>query len=192
MRGKTTFEPTLSGVPHRQLQTIPRLDRDGVEQILGRSAVAGAEVAIKQHVKDEIEKRGHPLFWSEYKSVQLFKVLFDQFDITHIWDVTPGSGAAASAALATGTQYEGFTANAAHKQWIEAIMDRAIFALAIESDETTAAVGATKEHVAIIRLFSIQPSRRPSAISTRKRRPRRTRMTMARATRKSPAMAMTE
>ena len=153
MRGKTTFEPTLSGVPHRQLQTIPRLDRDGVEQILGRPAVAGADVAIKPHVKDEIDKRGHPLFWSEYKSVQLFKVLFDQFDITHIWDVTPGSGAAASAALATGTQYEGFTANAAHKQWIEAIMDRAIFALAIESDETTAAVGATKEHVANIRLF---------------------------------------
>ena len=32
-------------------------------------------------------------------------------------------------------------------------MDRAIFALAIESDETTAAVGATKEHVANIRVF---------------------------------------
>ena len=124
-----------------------------MEQILGRAAAAGAEVVVKPHVTAEIDKRGHPLFWAEYKSVQLFKVLFAQFDVTHIMDVTPGSGAAASAALAIGATYEGFCVNGPHKQWLENLMDSAIFALAVESKETAAAVGATQEHIDQIKSF---------------------------------------
>ena len=66
---KSTHENSLTGVPHRHLPVIPRLDKEGVEQILGHSAAAGAEVAVKAHVQEEIEQRGHPLFWAEYKSV---------------------------------------------------------------------------------------------------------------------------
>ena len=149
----TTFEPTFTGVPHRNLPSIPRVDMDGVEAILGRPAAAGAEVSVRPHVQHEIDKRGHPLFWAEYKSVQLFKVLFSQFDVTHVLDATPGSGAAASAALASGAIYDGFCVNSAHKQWLESLMDSAIFAVATESGDSAAAVGATKEHVDQIKTF---------------------------------------
>ena len=149
----TTFEPTFTGVPHRNLPSIPRVDMEGVEQILGRTAAAGAEVSVRPHVQHEIDKRGHPLFWAEYKSVQLFKVLFSQFDVTHVLDATPGSGAAASAALASGAIYDGFCVNSAHKQWLESLMDSAIFAVATESGDSAAAVGATKEHVEQIKTF---------------------------------------
>ena len=119
---------------------------------MGRAAAAGADVTVKPHVQAEIDKRGHPLFWAEYKSVQLFKVLFAQFDVTHILDMTPGSGAAASAALAAGATYDGFCINAPHKQWLENLMDSAIFALAVEKDSAEA-VGATQEHIDQIRMF---------------------------------------
>ena len=84
--------------------------------------------------------------------MQLFKVLFAQFDVTHILDITPGSGAAASAALAAGATYDGFCINGPHKQWLENLMDSAIFALAVEKD-SAAAVGATQEHIDQIRMF---------------------------------------
>ena len=149
----TTFEPTLTGVPHRPMPSIPRVDKAGVDQILGRSAAAGADVAIKPHIQAEIDKRGHPLFWAEYKSMQLFKVLFSQFDVTHVLDITPGSGAAAAGALSIGANYDGFCVNTHHKQWLDDLMDCTIFALAVESDEVATAVGASKEHVAQIKMF---------------------------------------
>ena len=124
-----------------------------MSQILGLAAAAGAEVAVKPHVQEEIDKRGHPLFWAEYKSVHFFRTVLNTFDVTHVFDVTPGSGAAGAAALAVGAQYEGFCINAAHKQWLDNLMDSAIFALAVESPEVAAATGATEEHVAHIKVF---------------------------------------
>ena len=85
--------------------------------------------------------------------MQLFNVLFAQFDVAHILDVTPGSGAAASAALGNGANYDGCCVNTAHRQWLDDLMDCTIFALAVESDEAAAAVGASKEHVGQIRMF---------------------------------------
>ena len=67
--------------------------------------------------------------------------------------MTPGSGAAAAAALGSGIHYEGLCTNGAHKQCLDGLMDIAIYAIATESDEAAAAVGATKEHVANARLF---------------------------------------
>ena len=129
------------------------MDKEGVEQILGRAAAAGAEVAVKPHVQEEIDRRGHPLFWAEYKSVHFFRVVFNMFDVTHVFDVTPGSGAAGAAALALGAQYDGYCVNTAHKQWLDNLMDSAIFALAVESNEVALAVGATEEHVGHIKMF---------------------------------------
>ena len=46
-----------------------------------------------------------------------------------------------------------FCVNSAHKQWLESLMDSAIFAVATESGDSAAAVGATKEHVEQIKTF---------------------------------------
>ena len=129
------------------------MDKDGVEKILGSLAAAGADCAIRQHTQEEVDQRGHPLFWAEYKSVEFFKVLFDQFAVTHAVDLTPGSGAAASAALSAGITYEGFAANAPHKGWLDELMDCAIFGIAVESKQAAAAVGATEEHVQQIKQY---------------------------------------
>ena len=64
---------------------------------------------------------------------------------TEILDWTPGSGAAAAAALHCGIKYEGICTNTAHKQWLDGLLDKAIYAVAVDSPESAAAVGASTQ-----------------------------------------------
>ena len=64
-----------------------------------------------------------------------------------------GSGVVAIAALHCGIKYEGVCINANHKQWLEGMLDKAIYAVAVESPESAKAVGVTQECVANIKLF---------------------------------------
>ena len=77
---------------------------------------------------------GHPLFWGESKGVEFYIALFQDFNVTSCWDLTPGSGSAACAAAMLGITYEGVTMNEKHANWLNNIMDKAIFA--ILSDKT--------------------------------------------------------
>ena len=69
------------------------------EGILGGSAVG---VFNKQRVQKEVEEKGHPLFWAEWKPIQLWTTLFIEFGATEIVDFTAGTGATAMAALQLG------------------------------------------------------------------------------------------
>jgi hypothetical protein len=55
--------------------------------------------------------------------------------------------------LHCGIKYEGACINANHKQWLETMLDKAIYAVALESPESATAVGVTQECVANIKLF---------------------------------------
>ena len=54
---------------------------------------------------------------------------FQDSHATHVFDVTPGSGAAACAAAVLDISYEGVAMSAKHAAWLDNIMDKAIFAV---------------------------------------------------------------
>ena len=92
-------------------------------------------------------------FWGEYKPVELWSSLFKSMGATDILDWTPGSGAAAAAALHCGIKYEGICTNSPHKKWLDGLLDKAIYAVAVDSPESAAAVGASPDFVNNIKVF---------------------------------------
>ena len=78
--------------------------------------------------------------------VEWFIALFKDLHVTHVFDVTPGSGAAACAAAILDISYEGVAMSAKHAFWLVNIMDKAIFA-AVRLREThqSAASGAVSK-----------------------------------------------
>ena len=129
----TNFSRSYSGVPFRNLLEIPRLTEEGKKQIMGQAAVGAF---TKERVKREVEAKGHPLFWAEWKPVNLFSTLFRDFGITHVVDMTPGSGAACLAALYSEIPYTAFCHNEAHMQWLKGLINKVFVALVAQKDVT--------------------------------------------------------
>ena len=96
------------------------------EGILGRSAVGTFN---KQRVQKEVEEKGHPLFWGEWKPIQLWTTLFAEFGATEIVDFTAGTGATAIAALHLGVHCRAFCHNASHQNWLQSVLQRIFLAL---------------------------------------------------------------
>ena len=120
----TTHALTYSPVPFRSLRRLPRLSIMDKEAITGITCPAYGEAVVKA-----MGTKGHPLFWTETKDVDLFMALFKDMNITDIFDLTPGSTAAACAATALGIKYEGIAISEKHANWMNNIMDKTIFAI---------------------------------------------------------------
>ena len=69
---------------------------------------------------------GHlPLFWNERKSRGTWKLLLTDLQIESVYDLTPGSGTLARAAMESGIAYVGVASNPAHAAWLNNVLDRA-------------------------------------------------------------------
>ena len=62
----TNFSKSYTGVPFRNLAEIPRLTKDAKVVILGDAAVGAFG---RDRVDKEVNERGHPLMWGEWKPV---------------------------------------------------------------------------------------------------------------------------
>ena len=71
------------------------------------------------------------LLWQEAKPVELYEQIFTDFDIHGVFDVSPGSGACAEAALRLGICYVGVTTKTAHSRWLGNVMDRVAMSHAV-------------------------------------------------------------
>ena len=140
----SNFHRTFSGVQMRTPREMPRVSKEDKVAILGASAVGEYK---RSSVKKKAELRGHLLFWREGKPIELFQTMFELIGSTDIIDFTPGTCAAACAALAKGLRYEGLCANEAYKNWCDSLMDNVAFATICMGKEAAAAVGATEDHV---------------------------------------------
>ena len=124
----SNFSRSFTGVPFRNLAEIPRCAENLKASILGQAAV-GALKDGKTRVFREVEAKGHPLFWGEWKPVQLYSCFYREFKKEEVLDFSVGSGAAAIAARYSGIAYRGFAHNDAHRQWILNLYERIFAAL---------------------------------------------------------------
>ena len=77
----------------------------------------------------DIEQRGNPFSTFEVKPLSLWQRTCEHHGVTHIVDFTAGSGALAIAASGA-TAYEGIVANDAHRDWLDATLDRVVLYMA--------------------------------------------------------------
>ena len=120
---KNTHTRSYSGVPWRSLSSLPRMALDVKGGVTGIPSPAYEDLVVK-----ETRARGHPLFRKEALDVEWFLAFFRDSHASHIFDVAPGSGAAACAAAILDIPYDGVAMSAKHAVWLDNIMDRAIFA----------------------------------------------------------------
>jgi hypothetical protein len=121
----TTHTLTYVNVETRTLGELPRMAPDERAQVHGASA---APTYTKAAIVAAIVN-GVPLVWQEIRPTQLYIALSKHFSAEHVTDLSPGSGAAAIAALMCGIKYTGFCKNQAHAKWLNQILDTAYFAV---------------------------------------------------------------
>ncbi len=90
---KSTHTRTYSGVPWRSLASLPRMALEVKDGVTGVTSPAYEEL-----VATETKTKGHPLFWRETLDVEWMLAFFRDSHATHIFDLSPGSGAPACAA----------------------------------------------------------------------------------------------
>ena len=109
----------FAGVPLPGVTTLPKIRREDKGQIFSGGATGGLSPQPKKW-----DWGGLPLFWRESKSQTFWEELLDMFDITQILDLSPGSGALARAAMATGkATYLGLVVDTRHFTWLQTIVD---------------------------------------------------------------------
>jgi hypothetical protein len=121
---KSTFASSYTNVTMRDVERLSRLsiqDKEGV--------IAGSLPAYGEKVTAATGAKGHPLFWSEVKTIEVYVALFKDMNASHIFDVAAGSAAAAIAAAICNIGYEGLALNASHAAWLNRIIDKAMFAI---------------------------------------------------------------
>ena len=119
----STHTRSYSGVDWRTLSSLPRMALGVKDEVTGITSPVHDDLVAK-----ETKTRGHPLFWRETLDVEWHVAFFRDTHATHVFDVSPGSGAAACAAAILNISYEGVAMSAKHAAWLDNIMDKAIFA----------------------------------------------------------------
>jgi hypothetical protein len=139
----TTHVMSYSNVAFRHVKGLPRMKLSDKEKITGVTAPA----VIAQAVAAATATKGHPLFWAESKETDVFIALYKDLSVNDVFDMTPGSGAAACAAAALGIKYEGIAMNADHASWLNNIMDKTIFAILAEGTDEDPDARATRSDI---------------------------------------------
>ena len=122
----TNYSRSYTGVESRTLEKIPRLTAEDKAKILGSAAVGAF---VRDRVKKDVEAKGHPLFWSEWEPISLYTALCRDFEVTDVYDLPIGSGAAAIGALYHQCHYGGLCYNNQHMVWVRRLLQQCFFAL---------------------------------------------------------------
>ena len=127
---KSTYSPSYTGVMFRRLGRLPRMSLADKEGITGVTLPTYPAALM-----DALGSKGHPLFLNEIKDVGMYVALYTDLNVTHVLDLAAGSGAAAMAAAILHIQYEGIAMNTNHVNWLERIMDKAVFAILMDNND---------------------------------------------------------
>ena len=80
---------------------------------------------------------GEPLFWHDLHDVLFFVAFFKALCVTHMFDLTPGHGSAAIAAVMLGLKYDGVAISDQHLNFLDNLLDSAIWPIIADSTEDT-------------------------------------------------------
>ena len=97
-------------------------------------------------VQKDCEERGPPLAMAEVKPLALLQRLLEHFGVTTIVDFAAGSAAMAIAA-AGAQDYQGIAANGAHRDWLDATLDKCVMYMAGKDAQFTQSLGVVDEDV---------------------------------------------
>ena len=122
----TNYSKSYTGIQSRTLDEIPRLTAQDKAKILGSAAIGAFN---RDRVAKDVEAKGHPLFWSEWKPIALHIALYRDFDVTNVVDLRMGSGAAGIASLYQQCGYIGLCYNDLHKCWNWRLIQQCFLAL---------------------------------------------------------------
>ena len=113
----STHDTTYSGITKRSRKAMPRITEEDKRLIVGGSA-SGVPDQLLQAFPNPV------LYWQEAKPVDLLEQLLTDFDMRAVFDISPGSGALAEAALRLGISYVGVTTTSTHAKWLGNVIDR--------------------------------------------------------------------
>ena len=114
---ETTHETTYTGVPTAPWASLPFLDKEHKQQIIGRDPQVPAATLFDA-------SGGIPLFWQERKTPVLWKRLLSDVKARAVFDLTPGSGALARTCMEEGIAYAAVCQSPIHASWLMNICDR--------------------------------------------------------------------
>ena len=138
---KNTEASTYSNAKMRRWDSLPRLG------VADKESMVGATMPTYPDDLGDSLKTGHPLFMHEMKEMPMYCALFEDMNVTHVFDLAAGSGAAAMAAAVLGINYEGLVMNAEHANWLDRIMDKAMFAIVADGKDRSTEAMAFKQEV---------------------------------------------
>ena len=124
----STHHTTFTGVPLPGTTSLPRISFSDKQLIFPGCGPTAEAAKPEGWRRDSI-----PLFWNESKSVALWEMWLDAFDIKAVIDMSPGSGRLAVAAMTKGVQYLGVLTDSHHLSWLTNIVDRQALQLIGES-----------------------------------------------------------
>ena len=122
----TNYSKSYTGIQSRTLEEIPRLTAQDKAKILGSAAIGAFN---RDRVAKDVDAKGHPLFWSEWKPISLYTALCRDFDVTDVVDLGMGSGAAGIGALCQQCSYIGLRYNDLRKFWVWRFIQQCLLAL---------------------------------------------------------------
>jgi hypothetical protein len=105
----------------QRIGAVAAHDTRGEKQIFPKQTSATIPSKIAKHLGQDA-----PLYWQEYKSSEFFSQLFDDFDISAVFDLTPGSGACAEAAMGSGVKCACTTVHKLLASWLGNVLDQGV------------------------------------------------------------------
>ena len=120
-RVSTNYNRSYKGVKNKALEEIPRPTAKDKATMLGKSVTDDCMFS-RDRVQKDVDLKGHPLFWCEWKPTSLYIELRRDFQVTDVVDLTVGSGAAALGALSNKVHYFGVCVNHHHLVWVRRIV----------------------------------------------------------------------
>lgn len=125
----STYAASYSDVSIRSLKSLPK------STLHDKQSMTKCEPPeLPEEVIEALGKGGYPLFWTEFLDAEWFRAFFKDMNISHVFDLTAGTTAAACAAALHGIVYEGIAMNEAHANFLNNIMDKAVFAILAASE----------------------------------------------------------
>ena len=122
----TNYSRSYTGVQNRTLEEIPRLTAEDKVAILGQSAV-GDRIFSRERVQRDADSKGHPLFWCEWKPIALYSAICKDFEVTDVFDLSIGSGAAAIGAQHKHCRYFWVCYNKKHMCRVRCLLQDSFF-----------------------------------------------------------------